>query len=91
VICDLEQVSIEKVAAAIDGSDCVVFAAGAGPGSGAEPKVTMDRDWAIKLLPAAMLPCVGRYVMVSGSSRSDLIGASIATSQPTFNVTLKVD
>jgi hypothetical protein len=53
VVCDLEQASIDEVAAAIDGSDAVVFAAGAGPGSGAERKVTMDRDGAVKLLRAA--------------------------------------
>ena len=40
----LEQASVEAVAAAIKGSDAVVFAAGAGPGSGAERKLTMDRD-----------------------------------------------
>ena len=67
LICDLEQVSVEEVAAAIGGSDAVVFAAGAGPGSGAERKVTMDRDGAIKLLRAATASGVGRYVMVSGS------------------------
>ena len=66
LVCDLEQVSVEEVAAAIDGSDAVVFAAGAGPGSGAERKVTMDRDGAIKLLRAATASGVGRYVMVSG-------------------------
>ena len=67
VVCDLERVSVEEVAAAIDGSDAVVFAAGAGPGSGAERKVTMDRDGAIKLLRAATASGVGRYVMVSGA------------------------
>ena len=53
--------------AAIAGSNAVVFAAGAGPGSGAERKVTMDRDGAIKLLRAATTSSVGRYVMVSGA------------------------
>jgi nucleoside-diphosphate-sugar epimerase len=67
VICDLEQSSVEEIAAAVDGSDAVVFAAGAGPGSGADRKVTMDRDGAIKLLRAATASDVGRYVMVSGS------------------------
>ncbi len=67
MVCDLERVSVEEVAAAIDGSDAVVFAAGAGPGSGAERKVTMDRDGAIKLLRAATSSGVGRYVMVSGA------------------------
>jgi uncharacterized protein YbjT (DUF2867 family) len=67
-ICDIEQISVDELAGAIDGSDAVVFAAGAGPGSGAERKVTMDRDGAIKLLRAATASGVGRYVMVSGSS-----------------------
>jgi hypothetical protein len=44
MICDLEQASVGEVAAAIDGSDVLVFAAGAGLGSRAERKVTMDRD-----------------------------------------------
>jgi uncharacterized protein YbjT (DUF2867 family) len=67
VICDLEQASVEEIADAIEGADAVVFAAGAGPGSGKERKVTMDRDGAIKLLRAATASGVGRYVMVSGA------------------------
>ena len=67
VICDLEQASVEEIADAIEGADAVVFAAGAGPGSGAERKMTMDRDGAIKLLRAATASGVGRYVMVSGA------------------------
>src|SRR5436305_5292313 len=50
VVCDLEREGVEEIAAAIAGSDAAVFAAGAGPGSGAERKLTMDRDGAIKLL-----------------------------------------
>ncbi|HJS95626.1 MAG TPA: SDR family oxidoreductase [Solirubrobacteraceae bacterium] len=52
VVCDLEQASVEDIAAAVQGAEAVVFAAGAGPGSGAERKLTMDRDGAIKLLDA---------------------------------------
>jgi nucleoside-diphosphate-sugar epimerase len=52
VVCDLEQASVEEVAAAVQSADAVVFAAGAGPGSGAERKLTMDRDGAVKLLDA---------------------------------------
>jgi nucleoside-diphosphate-sugar epimerase len=66
-VCDLEQANVEEVAAAIEGCNAVVFAAGAGPGSGAERKVTMDRDGAIKLLGAATTSSVGRYVMLSGA------------------------
>lgn len=52
VVCDLEHASVEEVAAAVERAEAVVFAAGAGPGSGAERKLTMDRDGAIKLLDA---------------------------------------
>jgi len=64
VLCDLETAGVEEVAEAIQGADAVVFAAGAGPGSGAERKLTVDRDGAIKLLDAARTAGVERYVMV---------------------------
>ena len=64
VVCDLES-SVEKVAKAIEGADAVVFAAGAGPGSGAQRKLTVDRDGAVKLLEAARVAGVERYVMIS--------------------------
>lgn len=67
VVCDLEQANVGEIAAAIEGSDAVVFAAGAGPGSGAERKLTVDRDGAIKLMRAATSSAVSRYVMVSGA------------------------
>ncbi len=65
VLCDLEQTAREEIAGAIAGTDAVVFAAGAGPGSGAERKWTMDRDGAIKLLEAARSAGVERYLMIS--------------------------
>jgi nucleoside-diphosphate-sugar epimerase len=65
VVCDLESAGVEEVAAAIAGADAVVFAAGAGPGSGAQRKLTIDRDGAIKLIEAARSAGVERYVMVS--------------------------
>jgi nucleoside-diphosphate-sugar epimerase len=71
VVCDLEQANVEEVAVAIEGADAVVFAAGAGPGSGAERKVAMDRDGAIKLLRAAASSSVGRYAMVSSAGVED--------------------
>ncbi|MGN6869152.1 MAG: SDR family oxidoreductase [Solirubrobacteraceae bacterium] len=64
VVCDLEQASVQEVAAAVQGADAVVFAAGAGPGSGAERKLTMDRDGAIKLLDATA-EAATPYVIVS--------------------------
>ena len=71
VLCDLEQATVEEIAMAIDGADAMVFAAGAGPGSGADRKLTVDRDGAIKLLRAAETAGVPRYVMVSGAGVED--------------------
>ena len=65
VLIDLEAAGPEEIAEAIKGADAVVFAAGAGPGSGAERKLTVDRDGAIKLLEAARSAGVQRYVIVS--------------------------
>jgi nucleoside-diphosphate-sugar epimerase len=64
-VCDLEQASAAAVSDAIAGSDAAVFAAGAGPGSGAERKLTMDRDGAIKLLEATRTAGTGRLLIVS--------------------------
>jgi uncharacterized protein YbjT (DUF2867 family) len=55
------------VAAAIAGSEAAIFAAGAGPGSGAARKLTVDRDGAIKLLDAASSAGVPRYLIVSSA------------------------
>lgn len=65
VVCDLEHADVSEIADAISGASAVVFAAGAGPGSGAERKMTMDRDGAIKLLTAAEQAGAARYLIVS--------------------------
>src|SRR6201991_4090537 len=65
VVCDLERAGADELAGAISGADAAVFAAGAGPGSGAERKLTVDRDGAIKLLAAAVAVGAARYVIVS--------------------------
>ncbi|TFV56193.1 NAD-dependent epimerase/dehydratase family protein [Mycobacterium sp. PS03-16] len=65
VVLDLEQASVDDVAAVLKDADAVVFAAGAGPGSGAARKETVDRDAAILLADAAEAAGVRRYVMIS--------------------------
>lgn len=65
VVVDLENASVEEVASHLRGADAVVFAAGAGPGSGAARKETVDRDAAILLADAAEAAGVGRYLMIS--------------------------
>jgi len=82
-LVDLEQASEDEVATAIGGSDAVVFAAGAGPGSGSARKETMDYGGAVKLIAAAKQAGVGRYVIVSS------MGANPnATGDDTFSVYL---
>jgi uncharacterized protein YbjT (DUF2867 family) len=65
VVCDLEAADDRTVAQAIEGADAVVFAAGAGPGSGSERKLTMDLGGATKLITAAKGAEISRYVIVS--------------------------
>jgi uncharacterized protein YbjT (DUF2867 family) len=65
VLVDLEHADEDEVAQAIAGCDAIVFAAGAGPGSGAERKETMDYGGAVKLIAAAKQARVDRYVIVS--------------------------
>lgn len=63
VICDIEET--DDISEAVGNVDAVVFAAGAGPGSGAARKWTVDRDGAIKLIKAAKKNGIDRYVMIS--------------------------
>lgn len=65
IVCDLESAETGTVAAHVDGADAVVFAAGAGPGSGAARKDTVDRRAAVLLADAAERAGVRRYLMVS--------------------------
>ena len=84
VVCDLEAATEEEVAAAVGSVDAIVFAAGAGPGSGAERKWTMDYGGAVKLIAAAKATGIARYVIVSS------IGADPeASGDDTFSVYLR--
>jgi uncharacterized protein YbjT (DUF2867 family) len=63
VVCDME--AEDDLARFVEGADAVVFAAGAGPGSGPERKRTVDLGAAVKLIEAARSKGIRRYVMVS--------------------------
>ena len=65
IVVDLESSSADEVARHLAGADAVIFAAGAGPGSGVERKQTVDHDAAVLLAAAAAAAGVRRYVMVS--------------------------
>jgi uncharacterized protein YbjT (DUF2867 family) len=69
VLCDLEGDC--DVAASIAGADAVVFAAGAGPGSGVERKRSMDLGGALKLIEAAKSNGISRYLIVSSMGAAD--------------------
>lgn len=65
VVLDLESASLEETAAALEGADAAVFAAGAGPGSTTERKETVDRAAAVLFADAAERAGVRRHVIVS--------------------------
>jgi uncharacterized protein YbjT (DUF2867 family) len=70
-LVDLEQAPAGDIAVAIKGTEAVVFAAGAGPGSGAERKQSMDLGGAVKLIEACQLEGIKRYVMISAMGARD--------------------
>lgn len=65
VVLDLEDAGVDALAEALSGADAVVFAAGAGPGSGVARKDTVDRAAAQLLADAAARAGVRRYLLVS--------------------------
>jgi uncharacterized protein YbjT (DUF2867 family) len=76
VVADME--ALGDLAEFVDGADAVVFAAGAGPGSGAERKRTVDLGAAVKLLDGARRTGVRRYLMVSAMGAADPAAGSEA-------------
>lgn len=67
VLADLEQVPADELAGHLRGADAVVFAAGAGPGSGVARKETVDRDGATLLADAAAAAGIRRYLLISST------------------------
>src|SRR5690606_21540669 len=65
VVLDLERASVDEVARVSERADAVVFSAGAGPGSGAARKDTVDRAAAVLLADAAERAGVRRFLQVS--------------------------
>jgi uncharacterized protein YbjT (DUF2867 family) len=73
VLCDLEH---DDPTPHLGGAEAIVFAAGAGPGSGAERKRTVDYGGAVKLIEAAEALGVRRYLMVSSMGAGEPEAAS---------------
>lgn len=72
-VLDLETAALDAVTDAVTGADALVFAAGAGPGSGTARKDTVDRAAAVLFADAAQAAGVRRFVQVSamGLDRAD--------------------
>jgi uncharacterized protein YbjT (DUF2867 family) len=69
VVCDME--AEERLGPFVEGADAIVFAAGAGPGSGPERKRSVDLGAAVKLIDAARELGVDRYAIVSSIGADD--------------------
>ncbi len=71
IVLDIE--NVDDISDALAGADAVVFAAGAGPGSGPARKRTVDYGGAVKLAEGCIVKGIRRYVMVSsiGSNRPE--------------------
>ena len=76
VVIDLEAATVDELAAVLEGADAVVFAAGAGAGSTAERKLTVDRDGAILLADAAQAAGVRRMIVISAIAADEFDAAS---------------
>jgi uncharacterized protein YbjT (DUF2867 family) len=63
IVLDIE--NVDDISDGLAGADAVVFAAGAGPGSGPARKRTVDYGGAVKLIDAANAKDIRRYVIVS--------------------------
>src|SRR4051794_41656852 len=72
VLVDLEAEEVEGgVGRAVEGCDAIVFAAGAGPGSGDARKETMDYGGAAKLVEGAEGGGGRRYLMLRAMGARD--------------------
>jgi uncharacterized protein YbjT (DUF2867 family) len=63
IVLDIE--NVDDINDAFAGADAVVFAAGAGPGSGPARKLTVDYGGAVKSVDAAIAKEIRRFVIVS--------------------------
>ncbi|GAB3805677.1 SDR family oxidoreductase [Humibacter antri] len=73
VLLDIELADAEALAHAVEGADAIVFAAGAGPGSGPERKATVDFGGSVKSQRAAELAGIRRFVQVSAWGADDAV------------------
>lgn len=71
LVVDIEAADTARLAETMGNCDAVVFAAGAGPGSGAARKETVDFGGAVKCVDAAREAGARRFLMVSAMGTDD--------------------
>lgn len=85
MLLDLELTDVARAVVAVDGADAVVFAAGAGPGSGVTRKDSVDRGGAVLMAAAAERAGVRRHVQISSMGTEHVRGGAVpAGVEPVF-------
>lgn len=70
-LLDIESQGAEEFAAAFEGCDAVVFAAGGGPDGSAERKRTVDLEGSLKSIEGARQAGISRFVQISAINVDD--------------------
>lgn len=89
VLLDLESSDVEVVSKVLVGADAAVFAAGAGPASGAARKDTVDRAASVLLADAAERAGVNRFVQISSIGVESVRGVAASPEDDVFTVYLR--
>ena len=76
-ILDIEQDTVDQFAAAFEGSDAVVFAAGGGPDGNIERKKTVDLGGSLKSIAAATTSGIRRFVQISAIGVDNPLGDDV--------------
>ncbi len=77
-LLDLEAADVEAYAAAFEGCDAVVFAAGGGPDGNIERKRTVDLEASLKSIEAAGRVGIRRFVQVSAMGVDNPVGEDVS-------------
>ena len=88
-VLDLESTTVDELADVVRDADAVVFAAGAGPGSGEARKHTVDHGAAVLLADAAERAGVRPYVLVSSMGVEQARGGTPQGQDPVMAVYLQ--
>jgi nucleoside-diphosphate-sugar epimerase len=89
VVLDLESAGPDAIAKVLAGADAAVFAAGAGPNSGAARKDTVDRAASVLLADGCEQAGVDRFVQISATGVEAVRSVPAADGDDVFTVYLR--